>query len=213
MVSTQTERKTGPAAAKWFVTMAVLLSGAAILAAQAPPAAKPQPGTGAAPEKVAPIDPRTYVIGPEDVLMIRVWREPELSGQIPVRPDGKISLQLVGEVQASGLTPEQLTNSIAEGLAKYMTRPEVSVGVVSVLSKKYYISGEVQRPGAYPLLVPTTVLQALVNAGGFRDFANTKKITILRGAKRFNFNYKEVLKGKKQEQNILIENGDQIIIP
>lgn len=213
MVSTQTERKAGPTAAKWFVTMAVLLSGAALLAAQAPPAAKPQAGTGAAPEKVAPIDPKTYVIGPEDVLMIRVWREPELSGQIPVRPDGKISIQLVGEVQASGLTPEQLTNSIAEGLAKYMTRPEVSVSVVSVLSKKYYISGEVQRPGAYPLLVPTTVLQALVNAGGFRDFANTKKITILRGTKRFNFNYKEVLKGKKQEQNILIENGDQIIIP
>lgn len=163
-------------------------------------------------EKAKP-DPKTYVIGPEDVLFVAVWREPELSGDRAVRPDGKISLQLIGEVQAAGLTPEQLGANVAEGLSKYMTRPEVTVSVQQVNSKKYFISGEVLRPGAYPLLNPTTVLQALVNAGGFRDFANTKKIIILRGDKRFKFNYKDVIKGKNMEQNILLENGDQIIIP
>jgi polysaccharide export outer membrane protein len=94
-----------------------------------------------------------------------------------------------------------------------MTHPEVTVGVERVNSKKYYITGEVNRPGAYPLLVPTTVLEGLVNAGGFRDFANTKKITILRGSDRLKFNYKEVTKGKKMEQNIVLQNGDEIIVP
>lgn len=161
----------------------------------------------------AKTDPKSYIIGPEDVLRVAVWREPELSGDFPVRPDGKISLQLIGELQAAGVTPEQLGKNITEGLSKYMTRPEVSVAVRQVNSKKYFISGEIQRPGSYPLLNPTTVLSALVNAGGFRDFANTKKIVILRGTDRFYFNYKDVIKGKKLEQNIYLENGDQIIVP
>ncbi len=183
---------------------------------QAPPAAKaPDQDSAKDPgkNKGGVVDPKAYVIGPEDVLRISVWREPELSGVMAVRPDGKISLQLVGELQASGLTPEQLSASITEGLSKYMTRPEVSVSVQAANSKRFFISGEVFRTGIYPLLAPTTVLSALVNAGGFRDFANTKKIIILRGTKRFYFNYKEVLKGKHMEQNILLENGDQIIVP
>lgn len=161
----------------------------------------------------APIDPKSYIIGPEDILGIRVWREPELSGDLPVRPDGKVSLQLVNEIQAAGLTPERLAASIAEHLSKFMTSPEVTVAVLKVNSKKYFISGEVQKPGAFPLLIPTTVLEALVNAGGFRDFANTKKIVVLRGPKRMEFNYKEVVKGKKMEQNILLESGDHIVVP
>jgi polysaccharide export outer membrane protein len=144
---------------------------------------------------------------------LRVWREPELSGQFPVRPDGKISLPLVNEVVADGLTPEQLAETIAKGLSRYMTQPEVSVAVQQVNSKKYFIIGEVQKPGSYPLTVPTTVLEALVNAGGFRDFANPKKIIILRKGQRLKFNYKEVIAGKKMEQNIALENGDQIIVP
>lgn len=161
----------------------------------------------------APVDPKLYIIGPEDSLLIRVWREPDLSGQVTVRPDGKISLQLLNELHAAGLTPEQLAKNIAEGLGKYMTHPEVSVAVQEVHSKKYFIIGEVQKTGAYPLTVPTTILEALVNAGGFRDFANTKKIIVIRGAKRFNFNYKDVIKGKHMEQNVLLESGDQVIVP
>jgi len=170
--------------------------------------------TGArAPLPGAPVDAKSFIIGAEDLLAIRVWREPELSGQFMVRPDGKISLPLVNEIQAAGQTPEQLANTIGQGLSKYMNHPEVTVSVAQVNSRKYYIQGEVSRPGAYPLVVPTTVLEALVNAGGFREFANTKKIIILRnGKERLLFNYKEVTKGKHTDQNILLQPGDQIIV-
>jgi len=162
---------------------------------------------------VATVDTKSFVIGPEDVLAIRVWREAELSGNFVVRPDGKISLPLVNEIQAAGLTPESLKVAIVQGLSRYMNNPEVSIAVTQVNSRKYYIQGEVQRPGAYPLVVPTTVLEALVNAGGFREFANTKKISVLRGGKdRHRFNYKDVTKGKHAEQNILLLPGDQIIV-
>jgi len=133
--------------------------------------------------------------------------------RLVVRPDGKVSVPLIGEIQAAGLTPEKLSANIAEGLQKIMVHPEVTVGVERVNSKKYYIQGEVNRPGSYPLVIDTTVLEALVNAGGFREFANTKKITILRGSQRLKFNYKEVTKGKKMEQNILVKPSDQIIVP
>jgi polysaccharide export outer membrane protein len=169
-------------------------------------------GAGAA-GSVTGLDSHKFIIGPEDVLAVRVWREPELSGSFMVRPDGKISLPLVNEIQAAGLTPEQLSGNIVRSLSKYMNRPEVSISVTAVNSRKYFIQGEVQRPGSYPLVVPTTVLEALVNAGGFREFANTKKIIILRkGGKNFRFNYKDVVKGKHAEQNILLEPGDQIIV-
>lgn len=161
----------------------------------------------------APVDPKTYVIGAEDILMIRVWREPELSGPVGVRPDGKISLPLIGDVQAGGVTPEKLAESITDGFSKYVTNPEVMVSVASVNSKKYFISGEVLRPGSYPLVVPTTILEAVAIAGGFREYANKKKILILRGPKRFYFNYNEVVRGKDMTQNMLLESGDHIIVP
>lgn len=196
--------------------MLIAIISTVLLAAQAPAGQPPAPTSAAeakAPAGAAPVDPKGYIIGPEDILSVRVWREPELSGQFPVRPDGRISLPLVGEVQAAGLTPEKLGASIATGLEKVMTHPEVTVGVDRVNSKKYFIQGEINKPGAYPLTIPTTVLEALVNAGGFRDFANTKKIIILRGSQRLKFNYHDVTKGKKMEQNILLQNGDQIIVP
>jgi polysaccharide export outer membrane protein len=178
--------------------------------------AKSAPAENSA-ERVAaatgPVDPHTYVIGPEDILVIKVWREPDLSGQMLVRPDGRISLPLIQEVQAAGLTPEQLTKTIAEGLSKYMNQPEVSVAVQQVNSKVYFIQGEVMRPGKYPLLVPTTALQALVNAGGFQEFANRKKIVIMRGNERLKLNYNDLIKGKNMEQNIILQNGDLIIVP
>jgi len=162
----------------------------------------------------APVDPRTYVIGPEDILLIRVWREPELSTGVQVRPDGKITMQLVGELDAAGQTPEGLQKKIVEALQEFILKPDVTVTLQSVQSRKYHITGEVGRPGTFPLVVPTTILEALTNSGGFREFANTKKITILRkGGKILKFNYNEVVKGKNMDQNIFLENGDYIVVP
>ena len=161
----------------------------------------------------APVDPKTYVIGPEDILLVRVWREPELSSAMQVRPDGKITMQLIGEVDAAGQTPEGLKNKITEMLQEYILKPEVYVSIQSVQSRKYYITGEVNRPGTFPLVVPTTVLEALTNAGGFREFANSKKITVLRKGKLIKFNWNDVVKGKHMEQNVQLENGDYIVVP
>lgn len=160
----------------------------------------------------APVDPRTYIIGAEDVLSIRVWKDPDASGMVTVRPDGKITLALGGDVQASGFTPEQLSKKITDALANYINRPQVTVIVQAVYSKKYYISGEVGRPGSFPLVVPTTIVEALTQAGGFREFANQKKIIIMRGVKRVTFNYKDYIKGKGLDQNIQLENGDHIVV-
>src|SRR5579862_4151569 len=154
----------------------------------------------------------TYLIGAEDVLQISVLHEAELTGPRPVQPDGKITLPLVQEITAAGLTPVQLEAAIVQELSKVMVNPVVSVAVVQVNSKKYFIQGEVQKPGAYSLVVPTTVLEGLVNAGGFRDFADLKHITILRGSTKLTFNYKEVRAGKNLKQNILLEPGDEIFV-
>ena len=154
-----------------------------------------------------------YVIGPEDSLYIRVWHEPDLSGTLDVRPDGFISMQLIGELKASGMTVAQLAAAITKRLTEFIKTPEVNVQLLKVNSKKFSIQGEVNRPGTYALTGPTTMLEALVNASGFRDFANTKKIYLLRGTERFSFNYKMVSKGKNMDQNILIQNGDQIFVP
>jgi polysaccharide biosynthesis/export protein len=161
----------------------------------------------------APVDPKSYRIGPEDVLQVRVWREPELSGVFIVRPDGVITLPLAGEIKAGDLTPEQLKEKVTDAYGKFVNRPEVMVSVQAVMSKKYYLVGEVNKPGLYPLIVPTTILEALNGAGGFREFAKKGKITILRGSERLKFNWDDVIKGKKMEQNIQVQNGDHIIVP
>jgi polysaccharide export outer membrane protein len=179
---------------------------------EAAEAVKTPPAVPALPT-AAPVDPKTYVIGPEDILLVRVWRESELSGGVQVRPDGKITLPLIGELDAAGLTPEGLKAKIVEALSEFINKPEVLVSLQAVQSKKYYIVGGVGRPGTFPLVVPLTVLEALTNAGGFREFANTKKITILRGTKILKFNWNEVVKGKNMQQNVLIENGDYIVVP
>jgi polysaccharide export outer membrane protein len=160
------------------------------------------------------VDPNTYVIGAKDQLLVQVWKEPELSGAKTVRPDGKITLQLLGEVHAAGLTPEGLAKVIKDGLAaKYMNKPEVTVTILSVGSKDFYIQGEASRTGAVPLLVPTTVLDALMAGGGFKDFAKKSKVFVVRGKQRFYFNYNEVIRGKKMEQNIYLQPGDIIVVP
>ena len=181
-----------------------------------PQAAKPAEAPGTKPpeeSKPMPVDPKTFQIGAEDILFIQVWREPDFTRQVIVRPDGKITMPLIADLDAAGLTPDQLTVQLTERLSKYLNNPQVGVTVIAVNSKKYYITGEVNRPGPFPLAVPTRVLEALSSAGGFREFANTKKIVILRKGQRLKFNYKNVIKGKDEEQNILLENGDYIIVP
>jgi polysaccharide export outer membrane protein len=187
-----------------------LAPGTAKTKEEAAEAAKAAAGAGGV---AAPVDPKSYVIGPEDILLVRVWREPELSQGVQVRPDGKITLPLVGELQAGGLTPAQLQTKVVEALTEFINKPEVTVSLQSVQSKKYYITGEVNRPGTFPLVVPVSILEALTNAGGFREFADLKKITILRGGKILKFNYKDVVKGKNRDQNITVENGDYIVVP
>jgi polysaccharide export outer membrane protein len=178
----------------------------------APPAASTQPAVKAAPEAAA-----DYKIGPQDVLRIDVWKEPEISRTVPVRPDGKISLPLLNDVQAAGLTAVQLTGVIRDGLTKFITSPQVTVTVTEINSRRVYCTGEVNRQGAMPLLPNMTALQAISSCGGFTQFAKLKNIYILRTEHgqqvQHPFNYKDVVKGKKPEDNILLQSGDIIVVP
>jgi polysaccharide biosynthesis/export protein len=160
----------------------------------------------------------SYVIGANDVLAINVWKEPDISRSVPVRSDGKISLPLVGELQAGGQTPLQLEQEITKRLQSYIDEPEVTVIVSDSKSQKVNILGMVARPGAYLLTSSTTVLDAIAMAGGFKDFAKQKSIYVLRPAAngtetRIPFNYKDVIKGKNPEQNIRLQAGDAVVVP
>jgi len=180
---------------------------------QGPPTPVPNTTTPSPSEaNVAAVDPNKYLIGPEDILFVRTWREPDWTWAAAVRPDGKITVPLIGDVQAAELTPAQLTKSLTELLTKYLNNPDVNVMVQEVRSKKYYIIGEVNKPGVFPLVTPTTILEALANAGGFKEFADEKHIKILRTDKIYDFNYREVTKGKHMEQNFNLQNGDKIIV-
>jgi len=161
----------------------------------------------------------SFVIGNDDVLSINVWKEPDLSrSTIPVRSDGRISLPLVGEVQAAGRTPLKLEQDIATKLQPYLEEPEVTVMVQQINSQKFNILGKVVKPGSYPLTSSATVLDAIALAGGCRDFAKEGSIYILRqnpdgGESRIPFNYKDVIKGKKTVQNIRLQPHDTIVVP
>jgi len=170
------------------------------------------PGTAVDPVGIPGIDGKTYVIGAEDVLFIKVWRENDFTGPEAVRPDGKITLPLIGDVQAAGLTPERLAAQLTQALSQYINKPEITVTLAQVNSKKFSITGGVNRPGTYPLVTPIKVSDALNLGGGFRDFANKKDIIIVRGDKRLHFNYNDWTKGKKLDQDIIVENGDTILI-
>ncbi len=166
--------------------------------------------------KPATLDPN-YQIGPADQLYVNVWKEPELTGPILVRPDGKISVPLLNDVQAAGLTPMQLSADISEKLKNYLEQPHVTVVVTGTNSRLVYVVGQVGRAGALALLPDMTVLQALASVGGISEFANSKKIYVLRvengKPQRHPFNYKEALKGEHPEQNILLKAGDTIVVP
>jgi len=157
-----------------------------------------------------------YVIGADDTLHISVWKEPDLTATLPVRPDGRISLPLLNDVPAAGLTPMQLAVSITEKLKKYIADPRVTVVVTAMNSRRIFVTGEVTHPGAMPLLPSMTMLQAL-SASGFTQFAKVKDIYLLRMENgkqtKLPFNYKEVVKGNHPEQNILLKRGDTIVVP
>jgi polysaccharide export outer membrane protein len=163
--------------------------------------------------KGMPIDDHPFILGAEDLITVNVYNGPEFSGAHMVRPDGKITLNFIGEVMALGFTPVELSDTIKEKLKKYIVDPDVSVSVTGINSKKFYIQGEINKPGTYPLLIPTKILEALVNAGGFKDFSNPKRIIIMHvDGERDKFNYKEVMAGKHMEQNIFVRPGDIILI-
>jgi polysaccharide export outer membrane protein len=156
----------------------------------------------------------TYVIGPGDLLDIDVWQNTELSFKgLPVRPDGKISIPLLNDVQAAGLTAMQLAAAITQKLKSYVKDPQVTVVVTQVNSQRYYVLGEVNHPGVFPLLPGLTALQAISSASGFTQFANEKKVYILRGAKKLPFNYKNVVQGKDLQENIELKPGDTVVVP
>jgi len=176
-------------------------------------AAQPEPRAN-----VSMIDNKSYVIGENDVLEIDVWKEKEISRTIPVRPDGKISLPLVGEIQASGMTPMQLQDDLTKRLKAYIENPEVTVIVGDPRSHQFNVVGEVNRPGSYQLSQAMTVLDAIAQSGGFKDFAKETKIYVLRpmpgGIRvRIPFNYKNVIKGKDLQENVTLKPGDTIVVP
>jgi polysaccharide export outer membrane protein len=167
--------------------------------------------------KAPPVADANFVIGNEDVLAISVWKDQELSRVIPVRTDGKISLPLIGEVQASGKTPKQLQAEITEGLTAFMSKPQVTVIVQEIKSQRFNILGHVLKPGSYLLNPPTTLVDAIAIAGGLAPFANAKHIYVLRddGGKevRLRFNYKQVIKGRREEQNVELRARDTVVVP
>jgi polysaccharide export outer membrane protein len=180
--------------------------------------ATPLPPSNTPASRVPAIQPANYIVGVGDVLEINVWKESELSKTVPVRPDGMITLPLVGELKAVGLTPVQLQEQITNALTKVVSEPQVTVMVVSVNSMSFNIMGNVNKPGYYPLTRPISILDAIALSGGFRDFAKQNKIYVLRKSEngteqRLKFNYKEVIKGKKMAQNITLQPHDVLVIP
>jgi polysaccharide biosynthesis/export protein len=175
------------------------------------------PGNGAAATAAPPAIPADYVIGPEDVLGVVFWREAEISGDVTVRPDGAITLPLIGEMKASGMKPDALRDAVQTAAGKYLTEPNVSVIVRQINSRKVFITGGVANSGAHALTGPRNVMQLIALAGGLTEYAKGDEISIMRNengrTRYFKFNYKEVSRGKKLEQNILLQPGDTVVVP
>lgn len=168
--------------------------------------------------RITPAAGSNYRIGADDVLTINVWNEPQVSRNVPVRPDGKISLPLVGDVQAAGLTPTELQNALEARFSKYLTNPDVSVIVAEIRSERINVLGQVQRPGTYPLVPPMSVIDAIAAAGGLKEFAKEGKIYLLRTLpngqrEHIKFQYKNVLKGKRDSKDILLQTRDTVVVP
>jgi polysaccharide export outer membrane protein len=197
----------------WFVVFVMLLAALGQVAPAAAQQAAPAAAVSTPPVALSP----DFVIGPEDLLQVSVWKNESLSRQLPVRPDGKISMPLLHDIQASGLTPMQLRDKISAALAEFMPNPEVSVTVLEVRSYRVSVLGEVQKPGVLQLKAPTTVLEAIALAGGFRDFASPSKIVIFRKrdggqTERLRFNYNRAV-GAAGEDNVTLRSGDVVVVP
>jgi polysaccharide export outer membrane protein len=205
-------------AGKSVKTVCVVLAGAALLVPAIATAQAPRntskPAAAAAPAVSAPAD---YVIGPTDVLSVVFWREDKLSGEVVVRPDGKVSLPLINDIQAAGLTPLQFRDKLAEAARRFLEDPVVSVSLRQVNNNRVFITGQVANPGAVSLAGPTTVLQLIAMAGGLNEFADRKRIVVTRVERgtttSHTFNYEDVLKGKNLPQNIVLKPGDTIVVP
>jgi polysaccharide biosynthesis/export protein len=160
--------------------------------------------------------PPAYVIGPEDVLDIQFWREKEISGEVVVRPDGKITTPLLNDIQAAGLTPDQLRARLNEEAAKYLEAPSATVIVKQINSRKAFITGEVEKPGPYPVVAATTVLQLIALAGGLKEYADRGSIVVLRTENgrqtRLPFDYDKVIAGKALYQNVELRPGDTVVV-
>ena len=201
--------------------LVTLLSASLFAQAQKPaPSAQSMPpaaAAAAAPRVTDPVIPPGYVIGADDVLSIVYWKDKDMSADAKVRPDGRIALPLINEVQAAGLTPAQLHEKLIEESKKYMEDANITVVVREINSRKAFITGEVYKPGPYPLTQPTTVMQLIAMAGGLREYANSKKIVIMRTENgkpiRLPFNYKDIIEGKNLTQNIVLKPGDTVVVP
>lgn len=200
-----------------FLLLALAGAGTAQTEQPSPSAGNAAPSGDAAASTAARAHNNDYVIGDDDLLEINVWKDQELSKTVPVRSDGKISLPLVGEVQAAGRTPLQLEGDITSRLRSFMNDPEVTVIVAKINSQKFNVMGEVNRPGSYPLSITTTVMDAIATAGGFRDFAKKKDVIVLRQnpngtESRFTFNWDAYIKGKNPQRNIRLQPGDTVVV-
>jgi polysaccharide export outer membrane protein len=195
-----------------FALLALYAAACIPLAAQTPPAAS---SSNASVDTTAP--PRDYVIGPDDQLSVVFWREKDMSADVVVRPDGKISLPLLNDVQAAGLTPPALRDQLIEAAKEYIEDPNVTIVVRQINSRRVFVTGEVAKPGPYPLTGQTTVLQILATAGGLREYADDKHIVVLRIEDghhlTFKFNYRDVAKQRNLAQNVELKPGDTIIVP
>lgn len=158
-----------------------------------------------------------FTIGPQDVLGVLVWREPEMTADVTVRADGMITLPLIRDIRAAGLTPDQLADRIQTSLREFITDASVTVAVRQMNSRRVFITGEVAKPGVYPLASVMTVMQLIAIAGGLNEFAEANSISILRvedgKTRTFAFAYKDVAKGKKPQQNIVLKPGDTVVVP
>ncbi len=163
------------------------------------------------------INPNEYRVGEADILEMSVWKEPELTQRVVVRPDGKVALPLVNEMKVAGMTPFQIQQLLTDKLKAYLVAPQVTVTVAEIHSKTVYVTGEVNRAGEYPLLSPITVLQLIARAGGFTAYANKKSIFIMRNVDghqvRYPFDYTSVIHGKNGDQNIELRTGDTVVVP
>ena len=204
--------------------VAFLIAANIAVAAQTPSTptlhASSTTGTASMPTSAAAaavVTPPDYTIGPDDVLTVMFWREKDLSAEVVVRPDGKISLPLLNDVEAAGLTPEQLRERVVAGARRYVEDPNASIVVKQVNSRKVFITGEVTKPGIYPLTTATTVLQLIAAAGGLKEFVDGNDIVVMRTEAgqqvRYPFNYKNVVKGKTLGQNIQLKPGDTVVVP